>query len=168
MPDVDNNFGQPINRTVASELFSRYMIIKQRANALLNVALNDDAGAKRFYCGGNSGTDLRSDLCFLFDKASLQRIMDKLNNGEADGVVVLPGVRDDENTMSINGRAIASEGRPTIMLFPVKYQTSDDGQIEYLISEEGEEHPGTGGSTGINAAGNQMEMPHRIASSWFY
>ncbi|HVF81749.1 MAG TPA: hypothetical protein VM884_07435 [Flavisolibacter sp.] len=165
MPDA-SLFGQPINRADASQLFSRYMAIKQRASPLLNAALNDDAGAKRVYCGVNGGSDAGSDTCFLFDKASLQRIMDKINTGAADGVMVLPGVRDDENTMSVNDQTIVSEGRPTVMLFPVKYQTTEAGETEYLIDEEGEEHPGTGGST--NAAGNGMELPLSISASWFY
>lgn len=160
---MPNTYGGPISKENANRLFKNYAEIKKRAvTTIVNSSLGDDKQAMRYYCGRMNETRVTDDLCFVFDRESLERLMEKLNASSSDGIVIFNGSRDQKDSPGkVEGTFTDVDGRPTLMMFPFKYENKDQPSEMLKISlSDGEEHPGTGtgsgGGTGITTLADRI------------
>jgi hypothetical protein len=146
-----NRLGKPIKREDADVLFTRFLEIKAAAVPLIREALAeiDDEElrnqAMRYYCGREGSEARNEDLAYIFDKESLTKILVRILSSKANAFVLFHGARGEEEGSD------DKPGRPTLMLFPCMLkEVQTMNRSEYTVTnllDDGEEHPGTGGSS---------------------
>ena len=161
-------FGQPISKSEADKLFENFIRIKQRTAGILQEALKGDEEALRYYCGRKEKNPVLEDWAYVFNKASLQHVMKKIDSGEADGVFIFHGMRHAAPNVTQAAYADASDasagetsGKPIMMIFPAKYiETTDEDAIGFmLLAGDGVEHPGTGGGEITTVDAEEIKLP---------
>ena len=164
-----DRLGGPISRDDANVLFTRFLEIKDVATPLIRDALrgiaNDELRnqAMRYYCGREGLPPLNEDLAYIFDKESLTKIMVRILESKANAFVLFHGARGEEEGSD------DVPGRPTLMLFPcMLHEVQTANRSEFVVTnllEDGEEHPGTGGSSDDGEAqrpGESIPVPERF------
>ena len=169
-------FGRPILQPDAQRMYLNFYKIKQRTIDLMNQTLSGDNEALRYHAGrydqppgeASGGPNPCSflDAAFVFEKASLHRLMKPSAGKERDGIIIFLGARNMEDSLDETGgnTGVAGpcyvdvDGRPTLIAFPFNYGTLPDSetadQTQLVISlDDGEEHPGTGGGGGGGIGG---------------
>ncbi len=170
---LSNEYGRPVTQAQADKHFHEFMKIKKRVHKRLKELLEDDMDALRYYCGLLN--EMTSDLGFVFDKDSIKQITDKMTKGEADGVIIFNGVRKKEDSRIGTSNEFSDiDGRPTLMIFPYKIsqnpstETTDEFELR-VLTDDGSEHPGTGGGTGstgiLNEATGEYNVPKVFKAS---
>lgn len=150
-----NKYGKRITRAQAQEHFKSYIDLREKGIDRIKSSLNTNE-LKRFYLGRPGKDPLREDLAYVFDKNALEKILEKLNSGEANGIIIFNGVRASEGATT-GSEHQTEKGRPTLMIFPYVEKVIEDQTVLSIITssakatrddddEIGAEHPGTGGS----------------------
>src|SRR5664279_3753584 len=125
---MKNVIGEPIKIEDANKLVTNCINIKNRYDIAITELTENDAEARRFFCGGDS--------LYIFTKSTLKKLMARIGDDDNDCVVIYPGSRSDEN------------GRPT--LIASVYALSSDKKLHLVRGNRTEdwdavEHPGGNG-----------------------
>ena len=130
-------FGKPITKAEADELFNRANEIVSTSQPKLMSALSGEKDALDFFT---------SPFAFIFSQRSLEPTLKKLSSGSY--FVILHGAKD-----RLKDGTVADRGRPVVMC--LVYHLSEDGknlvldttstgsETESLTTTIGTEHPGT-------------------------
>jgi hypothetical protein len=126
------NFGTAISKSTADQYFQNFRNIKSRASTVLTQGFPHDDEARR-YLNGN-------DAAFVFEKKSLQILVERLTNDE-DCIILFNGSRYDDTQHEF--------GRPTLTAFAYKITYDSTGNKIATIDlgsssddDDGFEHPG--------------------------
>lgn len=141
------DYGKPVTRIQANRHHKMYVDVKMRSRNSISQAVKADSESLRYYTG-NTGTGLKEDIAYIFDKKSLEKILDMLNKGQANGVAIFNGVRAKADSVDPStGVSSDVDGRPTLLIFPyihIAGSSLTEPDLRILL-DDGSEHPGTGG-----------------------
>lgn len=163
------DYGERIDKEQGNKHFKAYLDVKRRVLGTLRRAFATDKEAARFFCGkplpanGNSNGNTTvqkpviDDSVYIFDKDAIMHTLQLLIDDKADGIAIFNGVRNQEIDKS---QADEDNGRPTLVIFPYKYENLEgkrsESFLKIMLDDGGSEHPGTGGS-GIGGDGKAIE-----------
>jgi hypothetical protein len=171
---MTTTFGGRVTKDQANKLFRNRLKIRTRSiDKIAETALRNDAEAMRYYCGVMDEKKSTDDFCFVFDKAAIKHIIDKIS--EYDGIVLFQGARDMEDSMNEKGTTDV-DGRPTLIIFPYVWTGKDDQKKMTVMLDDGSEHPGTGtgnpppppGGSGPTFKGFKKDIPGTIQWGSFH
>lgn len=152
MTAFKTNFGESITLPMANCMYKKAKEIRLRARAILMREFQNDPEALRYYVGQiNSETgEIFEDSAFVFTKNSLVKIMKRILEDNADGMIIFPAARVNIDCTTQQPIPNQESGRPSVIVFPFRYElreTEDKKSTEVLISylDDGFQHPGTGG-----------------------
>lgn len=167
----ENPWGQSIKRPDANRMYKNFYKIKKRALSPLGTTFKEDCEDHRYHAGlvKDKGCSFL-DYVYVFDiRNLLPLLVDEHGKPKVNGIVIYNGTRDKEDSKTTPFDAKKptfndTDGRPTLIVFPFKYETVDDkifddkhaATLHVLLDDDGLEHPGTGGGGGsiVGAGGS--------------
>jgi hypothetical protein len=149
---MSSRFGKAISREEGSAYFTRYIRLRNRHGEALKKYFEGDPEASRFYAGRIKVQDpVLEDVVFVFDADSVKRLLEQIQSGSFDSLMVFMGTHDEVDLAQDE-----SSGRPTVLLFPARKEAKE-GKFQYTLSLMGEEHPGSGVSGGRGGGGTGLK-----------
>jgi len=174
MSNKNKPFGGHIPQADAQRMYLNFYKIKKRSLSLIQQSFTNDNEALRYHGGrykqplgaapGQGYSCSFLDMSFVFDRQSINRLMNPSSGDTPDGIIIFMGARNQEDSVGettdeagkVTGTCCTDvDGRPTLLAFPFTYQggvqpTLDNQYSANLViaMDDGEEHPGTGGGGG--------------------